>query len=288
MKKFFECVLVVLCYWLAIFIGPAIVLLWNNFSYYVSGLGYGPESLMYKVLMFFSQPVSCFLAAAIATNVGKGKHNLCVLTNCIIGSAFCAVLTLSYVNNADFSVKMWSMLVSTIACIVTSVMTAKEVEETPLVCKIKNIFRCILITVLIWAIARFIPGLVGALFPDSAFMQLIAFVIFLPLGWVAAKSISKNRHSRCIRVNLYIFAILEISGLFSTITYLMQSLSLSTGRYSADAYGVPYSQYTKIYGTVLVFQIIYIALCFILAKKTTNKEAGPAKQEKEPAEPECE
>lgn len=272
MKKFFECTLVTLCYWLAIFIGPAIVLLWNNLSYYVSGLGYGPESLMYKVLTFFSQPVSCFLAAAIAISVGKKKHNLCVLTNCILCSIFCAVLALSYVNNADFSVKMWSMLVSAIACIATSIMTAKEVEETTLVLKLKNVFGCIFTAVLIWVIARFIPGVVSVLLPEIAYAQMIAFIIFLPLGWMASKSLSKGNHNTCIRVNLYIFAIIEVSGLFTAVTYLMQSLSLSTGRYSTDAYGVPYSEYIKIYGTVLIFQIIYIVICFVLAKKTPKKE----------------
>lgn len=272
MKKFFECTLVTFCYWLAIFIGPAVVLLWNNLSYYVSGLGYGPESLMYKVLTFFSQPVSCFLAATIAMSVGKEKHNLCVLTNCILATVFCTVLTLYYVNNADFGVKMWSMLVSAIACIATSIMTAKEVEETPLVIKIKNFFGCIFTAVLIWAIARFIPGVVGALLPEIAYAQMIAFIVLLPLGWLAAKSLSKEKHNTCVRVNLYIFAIIEVSGLFTAVTYLMQSLSLSTGRYSTDAYGVPYSEYIKIYGTVLIFQIIYIILCFVLAKKTPKKQ----------------
>lgn len=284
MKKFFECTLVTFCYWLAIFIGPAVVLLWNNLSYYVSGLGYGPESLMYKVLTFLSQPVSCFLAATIAMSVGKEKHNLCVLTNCILATVFCAVLTLSYVNNADFGVKMWSMLVSAIACIATSIMTAKEVEETPFVIKIKNFFGCIFTAVLIWAIARFIPGVVGVLLPEIAYVQMIAFVIFLPLGWMAAKSLSKGNHNTCVRVNLYIFAIIEVSGLFTAVTYLMQSLRYFDGRYTTDAYGVPYSEYIKIYGTVLIFQIIYIVLCFVLAKKTRKngseetKEADVVKQ----------
>lgn len=272
MKRFLECTLVTICYWLAIFIGPAILLLWNNLSYYVSGFGYGPESLMYKVLTFISQPVSCFLATSIAISVGKKKHNLCVLTNCIFASIFCAFITVSYVSNADYGIKMWATLLSAIACITTSIMTAKEVEETMLVLKIKNIFGSIFTAVLIWAIARFIPGVVGALFPEIAFAQMIAFIVFLPIGWKAAKSLSKGNHNTCVRVNLYIFAIIEISGLFTAVTYLMQSLSLSTGRYSTDAYGVPYSEYVRIYGTVLIFQIIYIVMCFVLAKKTPTKE----------------
>lgn len=278
MKKCFECILVIFCYWLAIFIGPAIVLLWNNFSYYVSGLGYGPESLMYNVLTFFSQPVSCFLAAAIATSVGKEKHNLCVLTNCIIGSIFCVVLTLSYVNNADFGVKMWSMLVSTIACIITAVMMAKEVEETPLVHKIKNAFGCIFTTVIIWTIARFAPGFIGAIFPEIPSLQSIAFVAFLPVGWYTAKAFSKEKHLKCIRTNLYIFLIIEVAGIFETITYILQSLSLSTGRYSTDMYGIPYSEYWTIFGTALLLQIVYIALCVYLIRKTKTSNNNETEQ----------
>lgn len=146
--------------------------------------------------------------------------------------------------------------------------------------KIKSIFGCIGVTILIWTIARFAPGVVAAIFPDSAAARLISFVVFLPLGWAAAKGVSKGKHTRCIRANLYIFAFLEFSGMFTAITYLLQSLSLSTGRYRTDAYGVPYSDYFMIYGMVLIFEIIYVVLCFVLAKKTAY-----AKQTTIPIEP---
>lgn len=138
--------------------------------------------------------------------------------------------------------------------------------------KFKSFLGCVGITTIFWIISRFIPGVVGAMFPDITFAQLIAFIVLLPIGWKASKSLSKGNHNTCIRVNLYIFAIIEVTGLFTAVTYLMQSLSLSTGRYSTDAYGVPYSEYVKIYGTLLIFQIIYIILCFVLAKKTPKKQ----------------
>lgn len=138
--------------------------------------------------------------------------------------------------------------------------------------KFKSFLGCIGITTIFWVVSRFIPGVVGAMLPNIAFAQLIAFIVLLPVGWKIAKLLSKGKHNTCVRVNLYIFAIIEVSGLFTAVTYLMQSLSLSTGRYSTDAYGVPYSEYIKIYGTVLIFQIIYIILCFVLAKKTPKKQ----------------
>lgn len=144
--------------------------------------------------------------------------------------------------------------------------------------KFKSFLGCIGITTIFWLVSRFIPGVVGAMLPNIAFAQLIAFIVLLPVGWKIAKFLSKDKHNTCIRVNLYIFAIIEVSGLFSAATYLMQSLSLSTGRYSTDAYGVPYSEYVKIYGMVLIFQIIYIAICFVLAKKTRKNESEETKE----------
>lgn len=143
--------------------------------------------------------------------------------------------------------------------------------------KIKSFLGGIGITFIIWTIARFLPAIIGALYPNSVIFKLISFLAFLPLGWLASKKIAKGKYPRCIRVNLYIFAVLEISGLFTSVTYLIQSLSLSTGRYSTDAYGVPYSDYAMLYGMMLIFGIVYIVLCFKLANKTqtTKHEITP-------------
>ena len=125
MKKFLNCTLVTLCYWVLLFIGPAIVLLWNNLSYSLTGGGYGQDSLMYKVLVFFSQPISCFLAAGMSGNIDNGKHKVCLLVNCVIGACYCAASFLMYsffISNASMQ---WVMAVSAIACIVTAASQAK-------------------------------------------------------------------------------------------------------------------------------------------------------------------
>lgn len=124
MKRFFRCSAVTFCYWLLMFIGPAIVLLWNNFSYYFTGAGYGSESLMYRVLTFFSQPISCFLAAGLAGSIFDGKHRLCTLVNCVVGACYCSASALMYLLFADNSAMIGAMAVSAIACITTAYMQA--------------------------------------------------------------------------------------------------------------------------------------------------------------------
>lgn len=124
MKRFFRCSAVTFCYWLLMFIGPAIVLLWNNFSYYFTGAGYGSESLMYRVLTFFSQPISCFLAAELAGSIFDGKHRLCTLVNCVVAACYCSASALMYLLFADNSAMLGAMAVSAIACIITAYMQA--------------------------------------------------------------------------------------------------------------------------------------------------------------------
>lgn len=140
--------------------------------------------------------------------------------------------------------------------------------------RLKNVLCCIGLSILLWLLSRFIPAAVGVLTPDSPFMRLVLMIICLLLGWWIANALSKGRHSTCIRVNLYIWAILEITGLFTTLTYIMKELAFSTGRYSTDTYGIPYSDYIKIFGTTFVFEIVYIIVCFFLARKTQPKLAA--------------
>lgn len=124
MKRFFRCLAVTFCYWLLMFIGPAIVLLWNNFSYYFTGAGYGSESLMYRVLTFFSQPISCFLAAGLSGSIFEGKHRLCTLVNCVVGACYCSASALMYLLFVDNSAMLGAMAISAIACIITAYMQA--------------------------------------------------------------------------------------------------------------------------------------------------------------------
>lgn len=133
MKKFLNCCLVTLCYWLILFIGPAIVLLWNNFSYYVAGTGYGSESFMYKLLTFFSQPIACFAAAGLAGSLLGGKHKLCSLINCVIGACFCAVLAFFNFFFSENIAMVGSLAVSAVACIITATMHSKEFAAPHLV-----------------------------------------------------------------------------------------------------------------------------------------------------------
>lgn len=125
MKKFFVCVGAVLAYLLLLFLGPALVMIFNNIGYYATGGGWGPGSLMYRVLQFFSQPISCLIAYAAIKAILKGEHKVLALTNCIIASCLCVLFVFTASSNAQ----MWAMIVSVGACIYTAVMASKDISE---------------------------------------------------------------------------------------------------------------------------------------------------------------
>ena len=143
----------------------------------------------------------------------------------------------------------------------------------------KKFMKCLIITVVLWGISRFIPGIICSLDPSAVVLRMVLFVLLLPLGWLASNAISQGQHPDCIRINLFIFAFLEMIGLFSIFSMIM-NLSYYTGRYSTDANGIPYSQYPiRIIGA-LCFIAIYVGLCFLLCKKT-NAEAQTQSQLKQ-------
>jgi hypothetical protein len=127
MKKFLNCCLITLCYWQILFIGPAIVLLWNNFSYYVAGTGYGSESFMYKLLTFLSQPIACFAAAGLAGSLFGGKHKLCTLVNCVVGACLCSVIAIFNFYLSQNATLVGALAVSSIACIITAASLSKGI-----------------------------------------------------------------------------------------------------------------------------------------------------------------
>lgn len=127
MKKFLNCCLITLCYWLIMFIGPGLVLLWNNFSYYVAGLGYGSESFMYKLLTFLSQPIACLAAVGVAGSLFDGKHKLCTLVNCVIGTCLCTVIAiLNFCLSKNFLL-VGELAVSAIVSIIIAGMLSKSI-----------------------------------------------------------------------------------------------------------------------------------------------------------------
>lgn len=139
--------------------------------------------------------------------------------------------------------------------------------------KAKSVFSCIGVTIFIWAISRFIPSLVRVTLESNTTLILLTYIVALPTGWALSRAITKGKHAQCIRVNLYIFAIFEMLGVCDVLNYLLQELSFYTGRYSTDAYGVAYSDYISIYGVLLLLEISYIVICFLLAKKTPSPKA---------------
>ena len=142
-------------------------------------------------------------------------------------------------------------------------------KEVFILKRINSFFVCALITLVIWTISRFVPGMVGALFPNGVVMSITALTA-LPVGWIAADRISKGRFSRCVCANLYIFAVIEAFGILESLTYVLQNWSF-TGRYTSDVNGIAYSDYFVIFGGMILFEIVYVVLCVALAKSTKTE-----------------
>lgn len=139
---------------------------------------------------------------------------------------------------------------------------------------IKNAFACIGLTLLLF-LTRFFPAVLNILFPDIAVLTLFLYLGLLYIGWLIAENISKGKHPKCIKAILYIFAILEVSGVIDAVSKLFIEMPTYSDQFYYDIYGVAYSEYPVIYGTVLLFGVAYIVLCLTLAKKT--KSVAPSK-----------
>lgn len=244
MKKFSLCFGAILAYWGVVFIGPGLVLLWNNLNYYLTGTGYGTGSLMYKVLKFLSQPVSFFLAYCVLQAILKEKHNLLAMVNCGVALCVCFVFVIVSEDNLN----RWSLVVSSAACATTMVIAAQAFFSNPeevtqatiskaAVDKIIRGVTNVLIAVLLWVVARIIPDFICAFYQQNTVVSYIIYIFALIIGWLSASAISKKRFSKCIRVNLYLFASLEGIGFLGIILNLFKELRFYTGRYNFDKIG---------------------------------------------------
>lgn len=137
--------------------------------------------------------------------------------------------------------------------------------------KTKKIFMCVLITLVIWIIARLIPGIVEVLLPEIFVLKLFAMIVMLPVGWFAAKAVSHGKFDKCIRVNLYVFIFIEASGMISLLTYLLRDISILTERYTYGPNGIEYTDYPSLFAISILFEVAYIAFCVYLANKTIRK-----------------
>lgn len=131
MAKFFRYFASFIAYWALMFFGPAIVMLFNNIGYYVTGGGWGPDSLMYAVLQFFSQPISCVLAYGAMTAILKENGIIFVLINCVIAACMCVLFAVT----ASESSQRIAMIVSVVACAYTAIMASRNIKNNQSKCE---------------------------------------------------------------------------------------------------------------------------------------------------------
>lgn len=125
MSRFFKCFAAVLAYWALMFLGPAIVMIFNDIGYNLTGGGWGPDSLMRKILQFFSQPISCVLACSAITSILKGTHKPLISINCVIASCMCTLFAFT----ATEPTQMWAMIISSLASAITAAYQSKNTEN---------------------------------------------------------------------------------------------------------------------------------------------------------------
>lgn len=133
MKKFLVCAGATLAFWGLFFFGPAIIMLLNNVGYYVSGGGYGPDSFMYKVLYFFSQPTACLIAVGAAEAIGNGEHKACTIVNSVLGALLCFVFAMVSTDKTQLAIMIISAVALSVVAVMRTTKKIKKEELTPVV-----------------------------------------------------------------------------------------------------------------------------------------------------------
>lgn len=135
--------------------------------------------------------------------------------------------------------------------------------------KTKKYTMCALITAVIWILSRFLPNFISSGFPGNIVLQLVLSLLLLVGGWAVSCMVSKGQFASCINTNLLVFGCLEAFGILRVIFYIFQNWSY-TGQYSSDIYGIPYSEYPTYFGGLILYEILYVFLCYYLSKKTST------------------
>lgn len=127
----------------------------------------------------------------------------------------------------------------------------------------KKLKNRVLIILSLWSIARLIPAILMEIIPNNIFLSTLLLCVFLPLGWRLANKISSGSHATCIRVNLGIFIYLEVNGVFSTLTTIMDDSRRS---------GLALEAYAFFILAMIACSAAYIGLCIYFWNKTSEKD----------------
>ena len=124
MRKFLKCSAATFAYWLALVLGPAAIMAINDIGFRVSGVGWEEGTIMYNVLSFLKQPISCFVAYAAASSICGEESPKCVFANCIAGSVVCVMLTYS----VEINVQLFAMASASFVCLGTVIKQMRRLR----------------------------------------------------------------------------------------------------------------------------------------------------------------
>lgn len=76
-----KCFGIIGAFWALVLFGPVLIGFINAFTNWFSGTGFLTGSFGYKLLVFFSQSLSCVMACHAADSISNNEHGVCVLIN---------------------------------------------------------------------------------------------------------------------------------------------------------------------------------------------------------------
>lgn len=103
--------LAIIAFWIIIFIGPFILVLWNELSFYKAEEG----TLTFLIFSIVAQPISCWVACITAYKLSPNKNSIPVIVNSTIAGVILAINLLQ----AFFYHYSWEYIVCYFISIVT-------------------------------------------------------------------------------------------------------------------------------------------------------------------------
>ena len=135
--------------------------------------------------------------------------------------------------------------------------------------KTKKYTMCALITAVFWIISQIIPTLLSSFFPGNIAVSCVFMLLLLFEGWIVSCMISKGVFTSCINTNLFIFGCIETFGLLQVIVNIISDVSYAS-RYGYGVNSMLGSDFRMYYAGLLLYEILYIFLCYYLSKKTST------------------
>lgn len=124
-----KCLAITGAFWVLMLFGPLLVMLFNKITTWFTGGGFYEGSFGYEILVFFAQPLACYLAHSTAETISDSEHSICVLVNEIVSACILVILALVAFFLSSEITNGINHLVSSAIVIACSVQTARVISN---------------------------------------------------------------------------------------------------------------------------------------------------------------